>query len=823
MKPKMPTSFIYSCAKVIVCGPAFASIAVCAAALSIATTSPLPAAAQGVTYSQTLTARSATAATWVVTSGALPAGLSLASTTGVISGAPTATGVFTFSVSATDEGASTSKQLSLTVNAPVSVSLTPSSVSLLPSQSQTFTATVGGTANTNVTWSFNPAIGSLAGSATTSVYVAPSTAPTTQTVTVTAISVANSKSIATAVITLPETVTVSLSPATVSLAYPATQKFTATVVGTTNTAVTWSINPALGTISSTGLYTPPPNITSPQIVTVTAQSAAAPSTSASAIVTLGPVTYYVDSINGADSNAGSQSAPWKTIAKVNAATLLPGQTVEFKRGGIWREQLTVPSSGSMGSPIIFGAYGTGSNPEIAGSNLITGWTQVSAYPSTYEAAAATAPSNVYVDDPNTGASTIPLTLEKSISAVNATPGSWYYAGGTIYVQLTDSSNPSAHTIEASVRSYGVYSGMHSFVTVQNLSVKHTTVAAIYFENTGVPAGTSGSYYNNNFNEYITIQGNTVWNYGAAGSPYSGGIYLTGYAWGSPPMLRGEQVINNVVGRMDSSGTLNYDEGGIELRGTTGALIQGNTVATMNNFGITARDGYGGQTCSSPVVTQNAVSSSSGNISIAACPGAQVTYNTVSNSTGYGIGIGAPSGSPSDNVVLAYNLIYDLNISPNGDLYNGIDINDASLNGSAYNNTIYSVAAASLTLEGGSSGWMVENNIFDASLNPDIFGQTNVTPCLYVDTGVTATFTNNLFYTSSAKLPNQFNLVGKGGYVAYATFHADLNDTGSVANLAPLFTSPLAGNFTLQTGSPAIGAGLVVPNVTAGSSVNIGAK
>jgi hypothetical protein len=363
--------------------------------------------------------------------------------------------------------------------------------------------------------------------------------------------------------------------------------------------------------------------------------------------------------------------------------------------------------------------------------------------------------------------------------------------------------------------------MHSFVTVQNLSVKHATVGAIYFENTGIPVGTQGDYYNNNFNEYITVQGNTVWNYGAAGSPYSGGIYLTGFAWGSPPMLRGEQILNNIVGRMDSPGVLNYDEGGIELRGTTGALIEGNTVAAVNNFGITARDGYGGQTCSSPVVTQNAVSSSSGNISIAACPGAQVTYDVISNSTGYGIGIGAPTGSPSNDVLLAYNLIYGLTIGSNGALYNGFDINNASLNGKAYNNTIYSVAAASMTLEGGSSGWTVGNNIFDASLNPEIFGQTNATPCLFMDTGVTATFKNNLFYTSTQKLGTQFNLQGLGGYVGYAAFHSDLEDSGSVVNLAPLFTSPPTGNFTLLQGSPAVGAGLVVPGITVGNPVNIG--
>ena len=52
-----------------------------------------------------------------MTSGTLPAGLSLGSSTGILSGTPTAAGVFTFTISATNAGGSNSKQLSLTVSA----------------------------------------------------------------------------------------------------------------------------------------------------------------------------------------------------------------------------------------------------------------------------------------------------------------------------------------------------------------------------------------------------------------------------------------------------------------------------------------------------------------------------------------------------------------------------------------------------------------------------------------------------------------------------------------------------------------------------------
>jgi hypothetical protein len=65
------------------------------------------------------------------------------------------------------------------LNPPVTVSLTPSTASLTPSQLQQFTATVTGAANSGSTWSINPALGGLVSGETTAVYVAPSTAPTT--------------------------------------------------------------------------------------------------------------------------------------------------------------------------------------------------------------------------------------------------------------------------------------------------------------------------------------------------------------------------------------------------------------------------------------------------------------------------------------------------------------------------------------------------------------------------------------------------------------------------------------------------------------------
>jgi hypothetical protein len=77
-------------------------------------------------------------------------------------------------------------------------------------------------------------------------------------------------------------------------------------------------------------------------------------------------TFYV-AASGNDTNDGlSGQSPWRSIDKVNAAALEPGDKVLFKRGDTWRGQL-VPQSGEDGSPIIYAAYGQGPKPLLLGS------------------------------------------------------------------------------------------------------------------------------------------------------------------------------------------------------------------------------------------------------------------------------------------------------------------------------------------------------------------------------------------------------------------------------------------------------------------------
>lgn len=80
-------------------------------------------------------------------------------------------------------------------------------------------------------------------------------------------------------------------------------------------------------------------------------------------------TYYVSSSVGNDANSGTAlSSPWKSLSKVNSTSFEPGDSILFKRGDVWiADALIVSSSGTQGSPIIFGAYGSGNLPKIDGN------------------------------------------------------------------------------------------------------------------------------------------------------------------------------------------------------------------------------------------------------------------------------------------------------------------------------------------------------------------------------------------------------------------------------------------------------------------------
>jgi hypothetical protein len=154
------------------------------------------------------------------------------------------------------------------------VSLLPAQANLLPSGTQTLTATVSGPGNQALNWSLSPKIGRLQVNGNVATYTAPSVVFVPQTVVVTAQSVAQPNASASSAMLLSPVLTLSLSAPTGPFLPSGSQTFTASGTATAG-GLTWSLNPNVGGLNingNTAVYTAPSSITSPQTVTLTVQS-----------------------------------------------------------------------------------------------------------------------------------------------------------------------------------------------------------------------------------------------------------------------------------------------------------------------------------------------------------------------------------------------------------------------------------------------------------------------------------------------------------------------------------------------------------------------
>lgn len=142
------------------------------------TTTTLSSMVQGTAFAQTLSATGTSPITWSISGGVLPSGLNLNSSTGAITGTPTGTGAYSFTVQASNAAGAATKSFTGTIGSTgTAPDITTTTLNALQA-GVAFTQTLSRTGSTPMTWgvsagsipaglAVNSSTGVLAGTPTT--------------------------------------------------------------------------------------------------------------------------------------------------------------------------------------------------------------------------------------------------------------------------------------------------------------------------------------------------------------------------------------------------------------------------------------------------------------------------------------------------------------------------------------------------------------------------------------------------------------------------------------------------------------------------------
>lgn len=487
------------------------SIAVSAPALAVSTTS-LPGGTLGTAYSQTLTATGGAGAdTWSISSGSLPAGLSL-SAAGVISGTPTGTvtGAINFTVKVTDSetptAQSATKALSITISAaPLSITTSSLPTGVKGSSYSATVAAAGGagayswavtTGSLPVGISINASTGAISGTPTATgvtsftVTVTDGETPTPQTA---------NKQLTITVNPQLSVSTTSLSAGVVAAGYNQTLAAAGGIPSYSWAVTTGSLPAGLSLNASTGAITGTPTGpfvgTSNFTVTVTDSESPAKTASQALSITISATTLNITTTSlpagvinqGYNANLAASGGVSPYTWAISSGTLPTG--------------LTLSSNGAItGTPTVLGtsnftvqvtdsetpaAQSTTANLSITINNsapvsvtttsgqLPTGVVNTTYPGATLQASGGTQP---YTWSITSGSLPAGLTLNTSTGAITGAPTTSGTSNFT--VKVTDSSSP------------------HGTATA-NLSI--TVNAALTITTTSMPNGSVSTAYNVNVN------------------------------------------------------------------------------------------------------------------------------------------------------------------------------------------------------------------------------------------------------------------------------------------------------------------------------------
>ncbi len=330
-------------------------------------------------------------------------------------------------------------------------------------------------------------------------------------------------------------------------------------------------------------------------------------------------TYYVDSSRPDDSGNGlAPETAWKNIDKVNKTSFSPGDSILFKRGGVWHGQLKPSSSGVVNKPITYAAYGSGNKPLVINGKFFPAGTTDWGKPNEFgEYSLDIGSTNEFISSSIVGVlrgQSTGVNTYKRVESATSTPGLLgddQYTSGLvtgeriIRYKPPTGHKPSEYDWEFSKWNGTVFFGTNiSWVVVDGLSFYNS-----YYDGHSDPADIGVVDF---FGSHCTVKNSTIWFANSMGVEFAGqasqyntlencdiqygrsaGVDLREGA--SNDTIKGNHIANNSLGATDEE--VFNDRGGIVTVGEPSAPIthitvignvihdNANQITTRNNAAI----------------------------------------------------------------------------------------------------------------------------------------------------------------------------------------------------------------------------------------------
>ncbi|MBK8869987.1 MAG: right-handed parallel beta-helix repeat-containing protein [Elusimicrobia bacterium] len=531
--------------------------------------------------------------------------------------------------------------------------------------------------------------------------------------------------------------------------------------------------------------------------------------------------YFVDASLGDDGASGSSSdLPWKTLARVSASPLPSGAVVYLKRGEIWNEQLTVPSSG-----FTLDAYGTGAAPKIDGSRILAGWTSLGSGLYSQAVPLSTGEALGNLSENGTLMAFVPWNTDPTTTFAGQSAGTYAFdfALSTIYIK--PAASPAGSVYRASVKIFGVLAASKSNIVIRNIHITRFSLNGVLFENcrgcsvssveisdgggaviAPNPAAPPTYIYAGNGVEFDTNS--------SEGSVTGVSVFRVFDSGISPQTFHSNNTVSGIDIRdstIDRCGFAGVEISVLSNGGTTGSSItdvtvSGVLVANTGRGWSGRRNGTEGHGIR--VMADDGAGTMSG-IRLERC--------TISNSIGDGVRLAGNIGpvtlhrmniqnndrgiSVEDSTATSLSLILTSSlIHRNGQW--GLFYNSPTAAGlRVFQNTFFSHSFIQLAIFNQAGEARIQNNIFHT---------TAPVTHLYSESVLMAPMINNNCYTEMG------TIVGYNGtpYSLVTSFHSEtgfeMNGVGGDVDL----TNPIGGDFSLQATSDCRGLGATGLGVTA---------